>query len=123
MFDKITTCKGLNKININNLLRQYDKLLSITDLLYVINYDLNKIYFEKFKKSIETKDWVYLDDELINWIGHKEKILHILKNDHLLDDEYIIKNDTCFYLNIECFKDLCLELNTNKSKEVKKVFY
>jgi len=122
MFDKITTCKGLNKININEILTQYDKLLSITDLLYVINYDLNKLYFEKFKRSIETKDWIYLDDELINCIGHKEKILHILKNDHLLEDEYIIKNDTCIYLNIECFKDLCLELNTNKSKEVKKYF-
>jgi len=150
IFDKITTSKGLNKININEILRQYNKLLSITDLLYIINYDLNKLYIDKFWNNIESEDWIYLDEELIQWFGYKEnykgkeKIVKFLKNEFEINEDYKILSNDEFLLsnfhspvagewnygnvtkhilmNSDCFKNICMLVGTNKSKDIRQYF-
>jgi len=107
IFDKITTHKVLNKININDILTKYNRLLSITDLLYIINYDLNKLYIDKFWNNIESEDWIYLDEELIQWFGYKEnykgkeKIVKFLKNEFEIDEDYKILNNEEYINSIE----------------------
>jgi phage anti-repressor protein len=103
----IITHKTLNKIDITDILTKYSKLLDITDLLYIINYDLNKLYIDKFWNNIESEDWIYLDEELINWFGYKEllkgkeKIVKFLKNEFEIEDDYKILNNEEYINSIE----------------------
>jgi len=161
LFDKTINHKVLNKININDIITTYKKLLSIMDLLYIINYDLNKLYVDKFWNNIESDDWIYLDEELIQWFGHnslskgKEKIVNLLKKYHKYDDEYKILNceeyhnsitiDNSFcsprggeqnikgnnrggsnknyiFMNSDCFKNICMLINTDKAKDIRQYF-
>ena len=152
---KIITHKTLNKIDMADILTKYSKLLNITDLLYIINYGLNKLYIDKFWNNIESEEWVYLDEELINWFGYKEickgkeKIVKFLKNEFEIEEDYKILNNDEYIKSIEnnnslispaageikltrnnlhilmksdCFKDICMSVGTDKSKEIKKYF-
>jgi phage anti-repressor protein len=157
--NEIITHKTLNKINLNDVLTNYSKLLTITDLLYIINYDINKLYVDKFWNNIEEENWIYLDEELINWFGYKEiskgkeKIVKFLKNEFEIEDDYKILNEdeyklcspaageqnnkdelneteekrggsnkTYILMKSDCFKDICMSVGTDKSKEIKKYF-
>jgi len=150
IFDKITTYKGLNKIDMNEILIKYDKLLSITDLLYIINYNLNKLYIDKFWNNIESEDWIYLDEELIKWFGYKEitggkeQIVKIIKREFEIDEDYKILNNSEFLISEpgsgfkqelkfnnnfkhiimkpDCFKLTCMQVGTAKSKDIYKYF-
>jgi hypothetical protein len=154
----IITHKSLNKININDILAKYSKLLNITDLLYIINYDLNKLYVDKFWNNIESEDWIDLDEELVNWFGYKEisrgkeNIVKLLKKHHEIEEDYkILNNDeyknimACtahtrdsntaheaewnygnvtkhILMNSDCFKNICILVGTNKSKDIRQYY-
>ena len=152
IFDKLTTHKGLNKIDINTILSQYNRLLSITDLLYIINYNLDKLYVDKFWNNIESDSWIYLDEELIQWFGYKEisrgkeSIVKLLKKYHELDDEYKILNNEEYkiyitdfssarvaepdfnnnfkhiLMNSDSFKNICMVACTEKAKIIRQYF-
>ena len=138
---KMITHKTLNKINLNDILTKYPKLLNITDLLFIINYDINKIYIDKFWNNIESEDWIYLDAELINWFGYKEiaggkeQLIKIIKREFeieedykiLNNDEYIesIENNNNFkhiLMNSDCFKNICMLVGTSKSKDIRQYY-
>lgn len=155
---KIITRKTLNKINLNDILSKYPKLLNINDLLYIINYDLNKLYIDKFWNNIESEDWIYLDEELINWFGYKEisrgkeSIVKLLKKYHEIEEDYKILNNDEYknmimyntymidshsaheaewnygnvtkhiLMNSDCFKNICMLVNTNKSKDIRQYY-
>jgi len=130
IFDKITNHKVLNKINMNEILTQYNKLLSITELLYIINYDLNKMYIDKFWSYIEHEECIYLDDELIQWLGYNEinnndQLIKIIKGEFEIFEDYKILNHDEYeyiYLSIDCFKNICMLVGTNKAKDIYKYF-
>lgn len=140
---KIINYKTLNKINLNDILSKYPKLLNITDLLYIINYDLNKLYIDKFWNNIEYEDWIYLDDELMNWFDYKEiskdkeKIINLLKKYHIIEEDYKILNNeelnnkeekrggsnrTYILMNSDCFKNICMLVGTNKAKDIRQYY-
>jgi phage anti-repressor protein len=155
----IITHKTLNKIDMTDILTKYSKLLDITELLYIINYDLNKLYIDKFWNNIESEEWIYLDEELVNWFEYKEisrgkeSIVKLLKKHHEIDDDYKILNEdeyklcsapragqnnkdelnnneekkggsnrTYILMNSDCFKNICMLVGTDKSKEIKKYY-
>ena len=71
----------------------------------IYNCQINKIYVDKFWNNIESDSWIYLDEELIQWFGHKElskgkeKLVNLLKKYHEIDEEYkILNNDE--YMNL-----------------------
>ena len=151
--NEIITHKTLNKINLNDVLTNYSKLLTITDLLFIINYDINNLYVDKFWNNIEEENWIYLDEELINWFGYKEisrgkeSIVKLLKKHHEIEDEYKILNEdeykSCSALGAEqdsndknwggsnktyilmdpyCFKNICMLVGTDKSKDIRQYY-
>ena len=79
------------------------------ELLYIINYDLNKLYIDKFWNNIECEDWIYLDEELIQWFGYKEinrgkeSIVKLLKKHHELDEDYKILNNEEYKNHHVCY--------------------
>ena len=61
--NEIITYKKLNKINLNDILTNYSKLLTINELLFIINYNINTsttLYIDKFWNNIEEENWIYL---------------------------------------------------------------
>ena len=144
--NQITTSKTLNNINIDQLIKYYNKLLSIQELLIIINYNINNLYIDKFWNNIEDDSWIYLDEELIIWFGYKDikngkrKLLDFIKNSDngefsiLNNEEYnkilVSAADTRIYvhqhqhiiLSCDCFKEICFKIGTSKSKEIIKYF-
>jgi len=139
------TYNTLLSIDITQIILKYNRLLNITELLHVIDYKLNKEYFRKFGNIIKSDKWIYVNQDLIYWIGYdeftltKEIILNLLQNNHIINEDYKILNNDDLQIFIEedidpmqnnyniiiscdCFKELCLEINTDNSKEVKKSF-
>lgn len=72
LFNILITINTLFTIDLSLILNKYNQLLSISDLLIVINYDYNKIFIDKFWQNIEEDRWIYLDNELINWFEYKD---------------------------------------------------
>jgi hypothetical protein len=61
------------------------------------NYQINNIYIDKFWANINNKDWIYVDDQLIEWIGYnkingKQKLINIIKENFKEDKDYKIYN-------------------------------
>ncbi len=61
------------------------------------NYQINKIYIDKFWSNINNKDWIYIDDQLIEWIGYrkengKSKYINIIKENFKEGIDYKIYN-------------------------------
>ena len=74
-----------------------DSQLSISEFIDKYNYDINPIYIDKFWENISNNEWLYADDELINWIGFnqsngKQKYIDLIKNNFKVNDDYQIYN-------------------------------
>lgn len=62
---------------------------------YINTYhsQLDNIYIDKFWSSINNKQWIYVDDILIEWIGYnkingKQKITNMIKENFKEYDDY-----------------------------------
>ena len=91
------------------------------ELLYIINYDLNKLYVDKFWNNIELESKIYLDEETINWFGYKDIkeakriLLNFIKQSD--EDEYKILNNEEYkhiFVSNDCFKRICFKVGTKK---------
>ena len=84
----------------DNLIDINDNMLSIKDLLKSINYEFNNLYIDKFWDHIKDDKWIYIDSEMLLWIGYNcneiknnKKIYILLLKDHFEDDlDYKIIN-------------------------------
>ncbi len=98
-----------------------DNLLTIKELLIKINYDINNIYIDQFWDNISDDKWIYIDNELILWMGYKdikrgkEFIVRILKKYHIINEEFKILNNDEFTLDNFC-STLKVEQNINEEK-------
>jgi len=94
----------LKDINIQNIINQTINMLSLKELLEVIDYDINNIYLDKFWNSIEDDKWIYLDNDTILWLGYqdirrgKDNICKLLKRNFIEIDDYKILNHNEFIL-------------------------
>lgn len=73
--------------------------MNIELLDYIDNYQvkINKLYTDKFWKTVDQKQWVYVDDALIEWLGYlksngKFKYNHLIKDNFKEIDDYKIYN-------------------------------
>jgi hypothetical protein len=111
----------LKNIDLNSIIKEDFKLLTIKELLNKINYNLNNIYIDRFWYSIKDDKWIYLDNELILWLEYKdikcgkEFILRLLKLHFQENVDYKILNNTEFDINNFCFT-LKVEQNINEEK-------
>jgi len=146
----------LKNINIQDLAKNNNNLLTVKELLNKCNYNLDNIYIDRFWYNIKDDKWIYLDNELILWLEYKEikigkeKIIKFLKNHFIENEDYKILNNLEFNINnfcagvsgeqnndeekrgahnkqyitvsSDCFKELCMHVGTNKSKEIKKYY-
>lgn len=63
------------------------------------NFEIDRIYIDKFWNNINNQHWLYVDDELINWIGYtntiassKQKYINLLKDNFKEYNDFKIYN-------------------------------
>ena len=87
----------MNKLTLTNNLVNIDKpLLSIKELLTNINYQYNDVFFDNFWQNIKDDIWIYIDDNMLKYIGYnrlenkknKQDYLNILKENFDIDIDY-----------------------------------
>ena len=61
----------MNKLVLaNNIINIDEPLLSIKELLNTINYEYNNIFLDKFWQNIKDDIWIYIDDNMLKYIGY-----------------------------------------------------
>lgn len=71
--------------------------LTFAEFIDKQNYDISSIYVDKFWDNISNKKWVYVDDQLIEWIGYnqtngKQKYVNIIKDNFNNQIDYKMYN-------------------------------
>ena len=119
----------LNKYNLTDLIIKNDKLLTIKELLIEVKYKYNELYIDKFLDNIENDKWIYIDNDMLVWMGfnrseikkNKQDYLSILKDNFEEKYDYKLVNNKEFQESSKC-QVLALEnneINThNKTKHL-----
>ena len=107
---KNTNMNSLTITNLDNIINIHSNMLSVKELLNIVNYNYNELYIDKFWDNIENDKWVYIDSEMLKYIGYSEVdinaskrcYLNILKDnfDELID--YKLLNNKEFIQNTKC---------------------
>jgi hypothetical protein len=108
-----------NNIDINN------DIFTIKELLKVINYEFNELYIDKFWENITDDKWIYIDNEILLWIGYnseeskqnKQNYIKLLKENFEEISDYNLLNTNSFN-NFLSMSNLHLE-NINTHNKVK----
>jgi hypothetical protein len=87
----------MNKLSLtNNLINVNKPILTVKELLNIINYQYNTIFIDKFWQNIKDDVWLYIDDHMLKYIGYnrlenkknKQDYLNILKENFDIDIDY-----------------------------------
>lgn len=60
------------KFNISECINVNENLLTVTELLEKINYPYNKLYLDKFWDCITDEKWLYINSEMLIWMGYSK---------------------------------------------------
>lgn len=58
-------------------------LLTVKELLTSVNYDYDSIFLDKFWSNITDENWIYIDDNMLKYIGYDRSELKKSKQDYL----------------------------------------
>ena len=111
---------NLKNVDLTSIIHN-NELLTIKELLYKINYNLDNLYIDRFWNNTQNDKWIYLDNELILWLGYKElnkgkeNILRILKKYNKENEDYKILNNNEFDINNFCSPQT-IDQNINEEK-------
>ena len=57
--------------SIEELIIKYKEQLTIKDLLVELKYEINELYVDKFWENISNDKWIYINDEMLEWLGYE----------------------------------------------------
>lgn len=102
----------MDSLNVHNdkigeIINKYDIKLDITDFLTEIGYNIDKIYIDKFWDSIESNKWLYIDNNMLAWMGYnctdikdnKKTYIKLLHENFNEDIDYKLINNKEFKEN------------------------
>ena len=95
---------SLTNYNYYDIITKTNKLLTVEELLDEVQYPLNKIYFDKLFYHIENDKWIYINEEMLKWMGfnnidkrdNKKHYINLLKENFIDNNEYNILNSIKF---------------------------
>ena len=59
-------------LNINHItINAEHKLLTVKELLNVVGYEYNELYIDKFWENVEHDKWIYIGENMLEWIGYQ----------------------------------------------------
>ncbi len=87
---------------------EYNDTLTVLEFIEVTNYDISKLWVDKFWGSLRYGQLIYVDDELITWIGfnaaqawrRKNNFMELLKNNKIEYIEYTNDEYSNFLLSL-----------------------
>ncbi len=86
----------MNKLMLtNNIIDINQPLLTVKELLNNINYEYNDMFLDKFWQNIKDDVWIYIDDNMLKYIGYSRTEYKKNKQDYLtiLKENFEIEND------------------------------
>ena len=143
---------SLNIANLDIIIDINKVILTVKELLVFVNYAFNELYIDKFWNNIENDKWLYIDDNMLKYIGYSDNNIRAGKQAYLkiLNDNFengvdyksLFSKEFSMYVttyieNIElnthnkakhlivspdCFKQSLMMLRTDKSKEIRKYY-
>ena len=117
----------MNQLTLTNIIIDIDKpLLTVKELLNKLNYQYNDIFLDKFWQNIKDDIWIYIDDNMLKYIGYncererdsKKKYLNLLTTSFENDLDYKILNSGEFK-NI--YSDITVAIENNEFNDHNKV--
>ena len=60
----------LKNLDLTTIIKHDFQLLTIKELLNTINYEYNTLYLDKFWQNIKDDIWIYIDDNMLKYIGY-----------------------------------------------------
>ncbi len=61
----------MNQLSLTNNIIDINKpLLTVKELLNELNYQYNDIFLDKFWQNIKDDMWIYIDDNMLKYIGY-----------------------------------------------------
>jgi uncharacterized C2H2 Zn-finger protein len=118
----------MNQLILNSEIINITKpLLTVKELLNIINYQYNIIFIDKFWQNIKDDIWIYIDEEMLKYIGYnsvdiwkeKQNYLQLIKRnfDENIDFKYINSKEFKLFLSTH---DMIIENNEyNEHNKVK----
>jgi hypothetical protein len=102
-----------NNIDINN------DILTVKELLKLVNYEYNELYIDKFWNNITNDKWLYIDNEMLKYIGYSDIDINsskrayvIILKDHFEEiKEYKLLNSKEF---LDISKCMIMHLENNE---------
>jgi hypothetical protein len=58
--------------NLTSIINTNEELLSVKELLNKLEYNYNELYVDKFWDNIENDKWIYIDNNMLIWMGYAE---------------------------------------------------
>lgn len=114
------------------------------------NIQVDRLYVDRFWSSLYDDKWIYIDSEIVQWVGYDEQHIkegknYILKKLRASFEESVdfklikledvdecdvipsidfdtIHTNKLLIVELDCFKELLLTMNTPKAKQVQKYF-
>ena len=69
--------------NLTSIINTNEELLSVKELLNKLEYNYNELYVDKFWDNIENDKWIYIDSEMLKYIGYSEVDINASKRCYL----------------------------------------
>ncbi len=134
-------------LTINNISNSYDSsspidLLNINEFIDNYQYDIDKLYIDKFWNSINSNEWISIDDNLLKWIGYncirdtdnKKSYIKLLERhfdinidykminkDSLVNRDHMVPN-IWMIINPNIFKQTLMMLHTERAKQIRNYY-
>ena len=98
------------QLSLKNINYNTKQLLTVKELLKEVNYDYNELYIDKFYENIEQDKWIYIDENMLKWVGYsdtdinssKRAYLLIIKDNFIKNKDYILYNNKEFNEKAKC---------------------
>ncbi len=114
------------KIN-NNIININQPILTVKELLNKLNYKYNDIFLDRFWQNIKDDIWIYIDEEMLKYIGYSEIDINSSKRTYLIllkdnfeeQNDYKLLNSKEFLKNSKCVITHLENSNINTHNKVK----
>ncbi len=97
------------------IITTYNRQLDISEYIKVIGCTVEQLYIDKFWNNISEDKWIYIDDDMLKWIGYhsennerkpRQRYMQLLENNFTIDEEFK-------YLNATEMKDIHISESKN----------
>jgi hypothetical protein len=112
--------------------------MNVLEFIERFEYRIDKLYVDKFWASIDSEEWILVDNEMLQWIGYNDarernnklKYTMLLERNFKCPDDYnkvkkgsrfndIIAANNCISVRVEVFKKTLLMVRTERAEQVR----